>query len=600
MKSCFAILSLFLCLNCIAAEGPKPAASKDGAKSSVSKHDRKEAEKEFKNAIDLQHNGKPEEAWLAATKASQLVPTNMEYLTLAEQLRQQIVGQHLENGNRLAAAGDTSGAAKEFRTALGIDPANMFVAQRLNDVAPPEDVDPEHTRTLQLLASVDQVDLQPAPGKKSFHLQGDTRLIYNQIGTAFGINMSFDQSLSTRVLRFDIDNVDFYTVTALLGKMTKTFWAPIANHDAMVANDTQEMRKIYERMALRTFYVGNAIAPTELTDLANVIRNIFDMRLVALEPGRNTITVRGPHAQVAVAASLLENLMEAKPELTIDVKEYEFDTNMLRNYGVNLPTSFQVFNIPSEIRKVLGPDAQTVIDQLNSTGTIDPSKIPTADLANLQGSPLLAPFIFFGKGNGLTGVSTPPITATLTLNKSVATNLEHMLLRATDGEAVNFMVGTKFPVVNSTFSNIAVTTTGQTQIGSTPQFTYVDLGVTLKATPHYHADGRVTLLLDMAIQALGAQQINSIPDILTRSYKGSITVTDGEPSAIMGAVSDQELRSIQGLPILSQLPGLSTLFATNQNPQQRDHNEIMIIVTPHVVRKPFHDQGSSVFWNLGP
>ena len=72
-------------------------------------------------------------------------------------------------------------------------------------------------------------------------------------------------------------------------------------------------------------------------------------------------------------ASLLDNLMDAKPELLIDVKEYEIDTDNLRNIGVNLPTSFQVFSIPSEIRKVLGSDAQGVIDQLNKTGTIDPS-----------------------------------------------------------------------------------------------------------------------------------------------------------------------------------------------------------------------------------
>src|SRR5262249_45955124 len=158
-----------------------------------------------------------------------------------------------------------------------------------------------------------------------------------------------------------------------------------------------------------------------------------------------------------------------------------------------------------------------------------------SDLSGILASPLIAPFIFFGKGNGLTGVSTPPITATLTLNKSIATNLEHMLLRATDGEAANFMVGTKFPVVTSTFANVAVTATGQqSQIGNTPRFTYVDLGVTLKATPHYHSDGRVTLLLDLAIQALGGSQVNGIPDILTRSYKGAITVNDGEPSAIMG------------------------------------------------------------------
>jgi len=597
MKRSFAILSLFLCLACHAADGPKSAVAKDSAKPKVSKKDQKAADKAFKEALDFQKSGKPQEALLAVTNAIQLVPNNVEYLTLSEMLRQQIVGEHIENGNRLAAAGDTGGAAQEFRTALGMDPANAFAAQRLHDVSPPYDEDPEHTHTLQLLASVNQIDLQPSPAKKSFHMQGDTRQLYNQIGTAFGINIAFDQGLTSKSLSFNLDNVDFYTAMGIAGKMTKTFWAPIANHDAIVANDTQELRKQYERMSLRTFYVGNAVTPTELQDMANAIRNIFDLRQVGIEPGKNTIMVRGPRDQVEVASSLLDNLMEAKPELMLDIKEYEIDTNNLVNIGLNLPTSFTVFNIPSEIRRVLGPNAQSVIDQLNRTGTIDPSTIPTSDLSNLQGSPLLAPFIFFGKGNGLTGISTPPISGTAVLSKASASNLEHMMLRATDGETVNFMVGTKFPVVNSTFTNVAVSSAGATQLANTPQFTYVDLGVVLKTTPHYHADGRVTLSMELSIQALGTQPINSIPDILTRSYKGTITVNEGEPSGIMGLVSEQEIRTIQGLPILSQLPGLSTFLGANS--KNRLHNEIMIVVTPHVVRKPFRDKGSSVVWNLG-
>jgi len=27
---------------------------------------------------------------------------------------------------------------------------------------------------------------------------------------------------------------------------------------------------------------------------------------------------------------------------------------------------------------------------------------------------------------------------------------------------------------------------------------------------------------------------------------------------------------------------------------------LLIVITPHVVRKPFHDRGSNVFWNVGP
>jgi Flp pilus assembly secretin CpaC len=290
--------------------------------------------------------------------------------------------------------------------------------------------------------------------------------------------------------------------------------------------------------------------------------------------------------------------MDAKPELMLDVKEYEIDTDRLRDTGLSLPTSFQVFSIPSEIRRVLGSDAQSVIDQLNRTGTIDPSTISPSSLANLAGSPLLAPFLVFGKGNGLTGITVPSISAKLSANSSTATNLESMMLRAIDGEAATFRVGTRFPVVSSTFSNVALSTRGQVQVGNTPQFTYVDLGITLKATPHYHSNGDVTLALDLKVDALGTLQVNSIPDITSRSYVGTITVHDGEQSVITGLLSEQELRSVQGLPLLSTLPGLNTFLGSNS--KERIHNELLIVITPHVVRKPFHDKGSSVFWSMTP
>ena len=591
MRICFAILTLFFCLACMAAEKPKSAVP------GVSKEDKKAAEKEFKDAQDLQRAGRPAEALMAVLKAEELVPGNVEFMTMGEVLRQQIVGEHMEAGNHLAAAGDSAGAAQRFRMALSIDPQNSYAAQRLRDVEPP-DGDAEHKHVLQLLASVDQINLEPAPGRKNFHFQGDTRQLYTQIGAAFGVFMEFDSNLTSRVIRFDLDNVDFYTATDLAGKMTKSFWSPISNNTAMVASDTPETRKQYERLALRTFYVGNVSAQTDLNDLVNVMRTIFDMKFVSIQPGQNTITVRAPKEQVEAAASLLDNLMDAKPEISLEVTEYEIDTDRTRNMGLNLPTSFQVFNIPSEIRRVLGSDAQSVIDQINKTGTIDPSKISPTALANLAGSPLLGPFLIFGKGNGLTGITAPPISAKLAMNSSIATNLEAMTLRAIDGEAATFRVGTRFPIVNSTFSNVAVSTRGQVQVGNTPQFTYEDLGITLKATPHYHSNGDITLAMDLKVQGLGTLSINSIPDITSRSYVGTITVHDGDQSVIMGLLSEQELRSIQGFPILSTLPGLRTVLGTNS--KERIHNELLNVITPHVVRKPFHDRGSNVFWNVGP
>jgi general secretion pathway protein D len=157
-------------------------------------------------------------------------------------------------------------------------------------------------------------------------------------------------------------------------------------------------------------------------------------------------------------------------------------------------------------------------------------------------------------------------------------------------------VGTKFPVVTANFSTVAVSTTGIANAGVTPQFQYVDLGLTLKVTPHYQSSGDVKLDLELEIQGLGAQSFNGIPEITNRSFKGNITAREGEPSVIGGSITDQEMRATRGYPGISQLPLLNSIMNTHSN--DRSHNEILFVVTPYVVRKPFHDRGASALWSI--
>ncbi len=584
MKRFLPILMLLVCLGAFAAEGQKSAL----------KQDRKEAEKDFKQAMEARKDGKLHDALMAASQASLLDPENREYAFTREVLKQQMVHSYVESANQFVQAGNNPAAADALRNALAIDPNDAYLQQRLRDVSPAENPIKQHT--LELLASVEPLDLKPLPGKKNLHLQGDTRAIYQEIGKAFGVSMEFDQNLNSRSTSFDLSNVDFYTATEIAGKMLKTFWSPVSANEAIVANDSQENRRQYERMELRTFYISNVVAQTDLNDVVNVLRNIFDMRFVSLQMNRNTITIRAPREQAEAAASMLENLMDAKPEILLDLQEIEFDSDKALQYGLNLPTDFTIFNVPSEIRRVLGADAQPVIDQLNQTGTIDPTKINPADLSNLQSSPLIQPFIFFGKGLGLTGITVSPVNGKLAESKSYTANLEHLTLRATDGEAALFRVGTKFPVANSFFSTVGFSNRGQALIGNIPQFTYVDLGLSLKTTPHYLSGGLIRLELELEIAGLGATTLNGIPDITTRSFKGDITVRDGEQSVVAGVISDQEQRATTGNPGLGQLPGLSAALSSHTN--DRPHQEVLIVVTPHVVRKPFRNQGSSVVWNL--
>src|SRR5260370_14531141 len=82
------------------------------------------------------------------------------------------------------------------------------------------------------------------------------------------------------------------------GKISKTFWGRVSKEEALVPPDTTEMRRQYERQSVRTFYVGNATTPAELTDVANVLRTVFEMTIVAVAPRPYNIppqTPRTPH-----------------------------------------------------------------------------------------------------------------------------------------------------------------------------------------------------------------------------------------------------------------------------------------------------------------
>src|SRR5258708_23521748 len=181
MKLWFSILVLLAGFAC--AQAPE---------SKTSRHDLKLADKDFRKALKLQNSGRTEEALTLATEAADLVPADVQYVEARETLRQQVAAKYLDRGNVLASAGDVANARAQFLAAMALDPQNSYLQQRLRDLSPAKP--PEEKHVLELLASVEQVEVIPAPGKQSFHIHGDTRSLYDQIGRAFNVSMQYDQA----------------------------------------------------------------------------------------------------------------------------------------------------------------------------------------------------------------------------------------------------------------------------------------------------------------------------------------------------------------------------------------------------------------------
>jgi general secretion pathway protein D len=182
-------------------------------------------------------------------------------------------------------------------------------------------------------------------------------------------------------------------------------------------------------------------------------------------------------------------------------------------------------------------------------------------------------------------VGIPPVTAHFQRNDSRITNLEHITLKAAEGNAANLHIGERLPVITQSFSsgvqlaNIPGATIGQIG-GVIPGFQYEDLGVSLKTTPSVHGTEGVTLNLELSVRTAGAIQSNGAPIINNREYKGVISVKDGEPAVLAGMVSRNESLAIQGLPGISKVPVLG-LATSSRSPSETD-SEILIILTPHI------------------
>lgn len=553
--------------------------------------DLREATHAFKQGLKFERQGELEKAFNAFALAQKLTPANPEYTAAHEIVRQRLVMAHLQRGNLHLAEQRQVEALAEFRGAVELDPANEFAQQRLRDAL--GDDAPRISAALRLVEESSETELAPAEGTQDFHLRGDTRALIEEIARRFGVRATFDSSFAPRVVRFNMERASFNAAMGAAMRVAKAFWTPLSSNEMLVAADTAENRRQFERMSLRTYYVSGASGAEEMNQIAGLFRSLFEIRFVAIHPAQSLLQVRGPKATLDAAAKLVEQTAQRRPQVMIEVRVYEVNQRLLRELGVNLPLQFRIFNIPSSALILQqNPNIQDLINRLISSGGIN--QATSGDLAGLlaalqgqQNGIFSQPFATFGGGTTLTGIGVPPVGLKLNYNESQVKTLEHMTLRAADGNAATFRVGSRFPIVNASFSPIfntpalAQVIQNQSFQAPFPSFTFEDLGLTLKATPEVHASDDVTLKLETSIKSLAGQSFNAVPVLTNREYSGSVRLKSGESAMVLGYVAASEQRSLRGLPGLSQIPGLA-LLTSAQNKEVQE-SQIMLLVTPHIL-----------------
>lgn len=569
-----------------------------------SKKEVKEAKAAFAKGLKRQKARHLDEAFQAFQTAAQLVPRNVAYVTAREMSRQQLAFDELQRGNAALLGDRQMEALADFRSAAQLDPNNEFTQQRVRDAM--AEGAPKTVAPPRVLMASGELRVTPNPLRADFHYHGDGRGLLTEVARAFGVVPTFDDSVVGRPVRFQITDVDFYTAMRAACDVTHTFWTPLQAKQILVAAESTDNHRKFDRMAMRTFYLPGMTAPADLTNVTNLLRTLFDIKIITAEPSAGTIAVSAPEPLLDAATQFMESLDSSRPEVMLDVRVYQINHMLMRNLGLQIPNQFQLFNIPAAALLALGgQNIQDLINQLIANGGINQanSQAISALLAQVQGqsqqsSIFSQPLATFGNGQTLTGLSLGTAGVQLSINQSWVTSLEHSTLRVSQGTDATFRVGSRYPILNATFAPIFNSPAIAQVIGNNsfqaafPSFSYEDLGLSLKTKPSVNRDDAISLHLAMQFRTLLGQSLNGVPVIANREFEGSLTLMDGQAAVVAGAITRSETRSMTGIPGLGAVPGLNKIMTSNS--KQDTEDELLIVITPRIISEG--TQGQATVW----
>jgi general secretion pathway protein D len=380
--------------------------------------------------------------------------------------------------------------------------------------------------------------------------------ILESLGKVAGINVLFDADYRDKKAKVQLQGVTFQEALDQITFAHRLFYKVLDKNTIIIVQDSQAKRRVYEDLLLRTFYLQNvdtkeveAILKTALGPQAKVLGN----------PTVNALTVIGTVDQLALAERVIGSNDKAKGEVMVEVQIMEVNRNKLKEYGIRLS------NYGAGIGLVPNENPATLPTDLNIR-------------AHLLSSLNLSDFI----------VSIPASIFTRFLqNEDSVKILASPRLRAAEGKKTALKIGTEVPVPVTTFTATQPIPGGGGGFSPATSFQYRNVGVNLELTPRVSASGEITLELGAEFSLPGNESDiggQRLPTFFTRTINGILRVRDSETTLVGGLLQTREIETFAGALGVQSVPILNRLIPNTS--RRREQTEILISITPHLVRAP--------------
>lgn len=538
------------------------------------------AQMAYREGKDLAAQDKVEAALLKYQEAIAAEPGNPVYRAAFLNARDRSTARLLDQAERELGDGKAALALQDYRRVLAIDPANERARAGLRLI----EADERHARAMEeASAAIDRKDYELARQKLAAILterpnheparlllvqvveqtaavpvaetglaaaykipisiefrDAPLKQIFEVIARRSGLNFLFDKDVKTdqRTSIF-LKNSTVEAAVYYLLVSNQLEQQVMDGNTVLVYQNIAAKLKEYQEMTVKTFFLANA----EAKNVANTLKTILKSRDVVVDEKLNLVILRDSPEAVKLAARLVALQDVPEPEVMLEVEILEIKRSRLMDLGIAWPASVSLAPLQSATG---GPLTIAALRDLNSNNI------------------------------GVSGVG-----ATINANKTDgdSNTLANPRIRVRNKEKAKVVIGDKVPNITTTISS---------GVGgfASESVNYVDVGLTLNVEPTIYLNNevaiRISLEVSNLVDTLTTKSGTVAYRIGTRSATTMLQLKDGENQVLAGLINNEDRSSGSKVPGFGSIPILGRLFGSNRD--QNDKTEIVLSITPHLVR----------------
>ena len=509
-------------------------------------------------------------------KALQEDPQNVQYRISYERANLSAAGIHIDAARLAEARGQLDQALMEFRRASEYDPANRAIAGKVLDLERKLRDQIEQSRPRPSAQQLRQAARAgQAPPLFNFtsvvqpirFQQASLRDIFNFVGEATGINVTYDSTYQDRVYTVNLVDVTLEQALQQIVAANALFYKVMNPKTIMIIPDNAQKRAQYEEQVIVSFPLSYVDSQELAQTINQVIRPVGQALAPAVTSNKstNTVTIRATTSMMAIIERMIETLDKPRAEIVVDVQILEVSRNRAQQYGLDLGTY--------AINAVFSPEVDPRI--AGGGGT-------TENGTTLNPRPFNLNTVSRGISTSDFYLAVPSAVVRFLETDSETKVIAKPQLRGAEGSDLKLNLGEDIPVPSTTFTPLAQ---GGANFNPLTSFTYRPVGVTVQMTPRVSIEGDIQIKLMIESSNLGAGITiagQELPSFGSRRVETDLRLREGESTLLAGLLQEQQRRQLSGIPWVMHLPVIKQLFSANDNSIQQ--SDVVMLLTPRIVR----------------